>query len=207
MRRLLTFKKKLMYVFFYIYTVFGEWSVGWEGWPVSRTIQRWSSREVVALVQCLVSTTEAAAGKSLLTNSIAPSSTSVPTHHPACQHRDIVSRYKLPILSKPRIKPKLALSQNWLSQNRQYISTIIIIAKRRVHDATGCAIGCTGWTSVYTIQLVNLYAMHDVNSWMVGCMNKTCWIHTSGCTTGFYAAYSYRFSSVSVLAVGLSVRW
>jgi len=74
--------------------------------------------------------------------------------------------------------------------------------------STGCRTGCqpvdnrliTGWMFVYTMQPVlqlvvnpveqQVVCLHDVNGWMLGCMNQIGWIHTTGWTTGWMFVYT-----------------
>ena len=80
-----------------------------------------------------------------------------------------------------------------------------IFVKRRLHDTTGCQAGwttgsTTGWMFVYTMQPVlqlvvnpveqQVVCLHDVNGWMLGCMNQIGWIHTTGWTTGWMFVYT-----------------
>jgi len=61
----------------------------------------------------------------------------------------------------------------------------------RLHHTTGCTSGLTtGWMFVYTMQPVvppvakpveqPAVCLHDVICWMLGCMNQTGCIHTTG---------------------------
>jgi len=96
------------------------------------------------------------------------------------------------------------VESSWL--NDTFITVYLFTTSHRgtLHNVLSCRPRQSDWETVhrsvltslhsdpvYTIQPIvkpveqQVVCLHDVNGWMLGCMNQTSWIHTTGWTTAW----------------------